>query len=456
MVYHRRPVAIDLHATRWLAQLVDEELAAFDPAASLARIPAPLREARATPLDARARALALHSLRRAPGEALPAGAWEAFLARQRGHVRLVLEVWLLAGRPFEPGPRRAELAALLALLAGEVALAMAVDPDSPRGGKGRAAQRALAAAADALAESGWPPGDPREGLPVSLGELRIERLLLARLAVALARRGRLGEAEARRRLEQAGRDAALLIEALAAHADAAGRLDAPRRRAARLQVARLRLTRRLERGVREALRRPRGAAELARAAPQRLRPFLVEELLLAEALGPAHEAGRAFVEDHARHAGIAADRLEALRAQAAELAAEQRWLEEPAEWVPGELQGLPGEWGEAADELVDKVTDIFQDNLEAIAQEIRQTGELGQLLARAARGTALSPAEKKRVKAQLIDLAKAVPALAIFAAPGGMLLLPLLARLLPWSVLPSAWEERRSPTPPPRRRSGPA
>jgi hypothetical protein len=46
------------------------------------------------------------------------------------------------------------------------------------------------------------------------------------------------------------------------------------------------------------------------------------------------------------------------------------------------------------------------------------------------------------VKGQLVDLAKAVPALAIFAAPGGMLLLPLLAKLLPFSVLPSAWDPK--------------
>jgi hypothetical protein len=34
-----------------------------------------------------------------------------------------------------------------------------------------------------------------------------------------------------------------------------------------------------------------------------------------------------------------------------------------------------------------------------------------------------------------------VPALAIFAAPGGMLLLPLLAKLLPFNLLPSAWDK---------------
>ena len=46
--------------------------------------------------------------------------------------------------------------------------------------------------------------------------------------------------------------------------------------------------------------------------------------------------------------------------------------------------------------------------------------------------------------AQLIDVAKAVPALALLAAPGGLLLLPLLAKVLPWNVLPSAWEPPRA------------
>jgi hypothetical protein len=47
------------------------------------------------------------------------------------------------------------------------------------------------------------------------------------------------------------------------------------------------------------------------------------------------------------------------------------------------------------------------------------------------------------VKAQLIDLAKVVPALAIFAAPGGMLLLPLLSKLLPFNILPSSWAQAK-------------
>jgi hypothetical protein len=89
--------------------------------------------------------------------------------------------------------------------------------------------------------------------------------------------------------------------------------------------------------------------------------------------------------------------------------------------------------------MMEKVATAVTDNLEAIVTEVKQTGELGQLLAKAAAGKTLTIDEKGKVKRQLIDLAKAVPALAIFAAPGGMLLLPLLAKLLPFNVLPSAW-----------------
>ena len=90
--------------------------------------------------------------------------------------------------------------------------------------------------------------------------------------------------------------------------------------------------------------------------------------------------------------------------------------------------------------MVDRVATVVTENLEAIVTEVKETGQLGQLLAKAAAGKPLSDDERLKVKGQLLDLAKAVPALAIFAAPGGTLLLPLLAKLLPFNVLPSAWE----------------
>lgn len=47
------------------------------------------------------------------------------------------------------------------------------------------------------------------------------------------------------------------------------------------------------------------------------------------------------------------------------------------------------------------------------------------------------------MRQELIDLAKAIPALAIFAAPGGLLLLAALAKVLPFSLLPSAFQGAR-------------
>src|SRR5207302_123907 len=69
---------------------------------------------------------------------------------------------------------------------------------------------------------------------------------------------------------------------------------------------------------------------------------------------------------------------------------------------------------------------------EALAAELR--GE-------ATAGNTLTDVERKKVRDQLIDLAKTIPALAIFAAPGGMLLLPILLKLLPFNLLPSSFND---------------
>ncbi|HZX66832.1 MAG TPA: LETM1 domain-containing protein, partial [Myxococcales bacterium] len=89
--------------------------------------------------------------------------------------------------------------------------------------------------------------------------------------------------------------------------------------------------------------------------------------------------------------------------------------------------------------LTTRLSALVVDNLDRILQEIRETGELAQLLAKASAGNTLTSEEKGKVREQLIDLAKAIPALAVFAAPGGMLLLPVLLKLLPFNLLPSSF-----------------
>jgi hypothetical protein len=99
-------------------------------------------------------------------------------------------------------------------------------------------------------------------------------------------------------------------------------------------------------------------------------------------------------------------------------------------------------------EVVERIQRTVEKNFQRLMQEIRETGELSVLLTKAARGHKLTKEERAKMRAQLIDVAKAIPALAIFAAPGGVLLFIALAKVLPFNLLPSSFqdddEDRRS------------
>jgi len=84
---------------------------------------------------------------------------------------------------------------------------------------------------------------------------------------------------------------------------------------------------------------------------------------------------------------------------------------------------------------------IVFDNADALWREIRETGDLGILLARRTAGQTLTPAEQRRMREQLVDVVKAVPSLAVFALPGGFVLLPMLLKLLPFDLRPSSFRD---------------
>ena len=75
--------------------------------------------------------------------------------------------------------------------------------------------------------------------------------------------------------------------------------------------------------------------------------------------------------------------------------------------------------------------------------EIKETKELSELLVKATT-TPLSELEKQKVQAQLLDVARSIPALAIFALPGGGILLPVLIKLLPFNILPSSFQDNNN------------
>jgi hypothetical protein len=438
---------LDLSQSTWLADLVDAEIAAYDPSAARLKLPPELRsgDPDAPSAEARARALLVRAVRPRPLD-LTEHPLDAFQRPLREHVALLLDIALVFERPQDPARRRGELAALLAALTGASDDAIAADPAQAHRRSASAVRRAFAIAAGALIERGWPPGDPRGGLPLRAGLVAIERRQLGRLAIDYHRRGGLEAAPVRRRLSQARHETTVLFEALASAAAASGPIDRDALRSAVGQLRRLELPRPLRKRARAALGAPFGPEALATAVHPRFRPFVLEQLLLAAIAAGASPARSAFAERFAASAGIPAEEASALGAEAALLyASEQRWLESssPADVV------LSGDWQDGAEQVVEKVAAAFAENLEALVTELKETGELGHLLAKAAAGHTLTDDERLKVKAQLVDVAKAVPALAIFAAPGGMLLLPLLAKVLPFKVLPSAWNgSGRTPLPP--------
>jgi hypothetical protein len=429
----------------WLITAIDARLDGHDPAVVRGRLPRELRDAdpEGPDVEARARMLVARSLRH---RLLDRQAMddETAVGTVDGHVGMILDLAALLGAPFDPDRRRAELAALLSAGSGDLAGALKVVPHGDGVPKAPQVRRALQKAGQRVLRVHFPPGDPERGLPLYAGTVTIQRRLLARLALDYFQAGRLDPDTALSDLEQARDEELLLVEALAGLAQSDPLAPHPDSRVVSRQVERIGLDRERVQAARAAATAPRDPEAIVSDTPPRLRSFLVEQLLLASLGMPAGSSPRAeYISRFAEAAEIPPERLAAMQVDAAAFHADH------LEWF--RAFGLPAEaeWGELADEwnafgerMVDRVAAAVNENLDAIVKELRETGELGTLLAKAAAGQTLDASERRKVKDQLIDLAKAVPALAIFAAPGGMVLLPLLAKLLPFDFLPSAFHEK--------------
>ena len=90
-------------------------------------------------------------------------------------------------------------------------------------------------------------------------------------------------------------------------------------------------------------------------------------------------------------------------------------------------------------QTIDEIKLLLQKNKLRLYQELSESKEALFLL-RKSTPTPLNEEEKAKVRVQLLDICKAIPALAVFMLPGGALLLPLLIKLLP-DILPSAFKD---------------
>jgi len=82
---------------------------------------------------------------------------------------------------------------------------------------------------------------------------------------------------------------------------------------------------------------------------------------------------------------------------------------------------------------------ILSRNKDKLAKELTESKELVQLMKKSM-GEELSPEEKEKVKEQLKDILKSMPAFAVFMIPGGAILLPMMMKIIP-DLLPSAFKD---------------
>ena len=86
---------------------------------------------------------------------------------------------------------------------------------------------------------------------------------------------------------------------------------------------------------------------------------------------------------------------------------------------------------------VDEIKELVRKNRKRLYQELIESKELMVLLTKSTYKK-LTEDEKEKVKEQLLDILKGIPAFAIFMLPGGVLLLPLLIKLIP-GIMPSSF-----------------
>jgi hypothetical protein len=91
---------------------------------------------------------------------------------------------------------------------------------------------------------------------------------------------------------------------------------------------------------------------------------------------------------------------------------------------------------------VDEIKLLLQKNKARLLEELDESKELVFLLKKSIT-TALTDEEKAKVKEQILDICKGIPAFAVFMLPGGALLLPLLIKLMP-TILPSSFRKDNS------------
>ncbi len=341
---------------------------------------------------------------------------------------------LVLGRGLWAGARRRDLLVFLAALLGEpkfderAAALAAQPPDDLQSEK----------LARDLAKPLWTRGqalvaDPVLGLPIHNGLVYSDARFLARLAVDTYRHNRFNPRSAERLRRFAHRERAALAEALMLLARAEHSPSPAARQAILAKLRDIGLPADLRRELRQGIE----AAAIAASIPAaRTRPFLLEQVVLGSIADGWHSPKeRAFLRKLAETLAIPEVDLARIEADLAEFYAAQ------PDFV--DRFRMQDRLGALREQVASRIEETIERNWSALVYEARQGRELTAALTTLAKGGRLDAEQRRRLRAQLLDMAKTIPSLALFAAPGGILLTMALARVLPKSFLPSVLSEQR-------------
>jgi hypothetical protein len=440
---------VELGERGWLKEVLTRAVAAHErdetsaAAKKSAALPTPRARARAYLRYALRESGLLYGTPSTTGDAGRAAEERLFLAVLEALCRIGLDLAYRVQAP--PGPRAEQLLLLFAAMSGKLDEAEEIHRriENAFKKKGwplseklwRKVEDALEARAISLS------GDPYYGLVLHNGALFSDAHQFGRLAISYFSSATFSREAAERRQRFAAQQKALLAEVLIGLACAERRPSFPARRAILRQIEDLKLPDEigdaLHAFARKAFERPPALERALKTVhTHELKRFILEQALLASLVdGRRSPKEIDFLAALSAQLGFTADERKALELEVAEFYARRRDVVDVFTVSAGaEVMG---------EELVDSMQATLEKNFQALLNEVKETRELSVLLARAARGQKLTRDEKRRMREQLLDVARAVPALAIFAAPGGVLLLIALAKVLPFSLLPSSFREAK-------------
>lgn len=97
-----------------------------------------------------------------------------------------------------------------------------------------------------------------------------------------------------------------------------------------------------------------------------------------------------------------------------------------------------------SERFIDGLRLVVRKNQRMIGREISESRELVYLL-RQSSTRELTPLEKDKIRDQLVDILRSIPAAAIWLLPGGSITLPILLRIMPRHILyPSSFRENET------------